>query len=466
MRSILTILLAGCIAASVLAQEPASAEGSLVEDNEVSRDRRVYLVHTRRDSTVYSILVKDRPRSFRDTPVPHFAIHTSDNAFIMTIGGKIQPIIGWDFGNDLYETPGASGGFVTNQIPVPARRFKKSDFYINALNSNITMQIVGFGGRKNQITGFIKIGTDGYKNPLKLKIAYVKWRGFTAGMKKTLFQDEDANMPVMIDPQGPSGAVDATSYMLSYETPDYNGFRAAIGVEVPTFNTSDGRYLGKDYKEFGGKDILNQPVVDPSAYNQLVPDIPMFVEWAKDNDNRIRLSGLIRTLNYRDVLNNRHRTTVGWGVQLSGNWTPVSQLSFAGQAVYGKGIGNYILDLAGIPLSFTPKSSNPGALTPTPEMGLVFSATWNINKQWQINAVYSMSRMWNVGAYALSESESGSNPHPTYNYRYANYAGANVLYKISSFLQVGAEYLYGQRHTWYRGQAHDNRLSFDVCFTL
>ena len=99
-------------------------------------------------------------------------------------------------------------------------------------------------------------------------------------------------------------------------------------------------------------------------------------------------------------------------------------------------------------------------------MGLVFGFTYNISKRWQMNAVYSMSRMWNVGPYALSESESGSNPDEFNNYRYSNYVGANVFYQISSFFQVGAEYLYGQRHTYYRGQAHDNRISFDVCFLL
>lgn len=456
----------GClmIASSAYAQTPRVEMRN--EEMKHSTDNRLYLVHTAKDSTVYKILQKDRPLSFRDTPVPHFAIHTGDNAFILTIGGKIQPIMGWDLGNDLYEESGAAGGFVTNQIPVPAPRFKNSDFYINALNANITLQVVGFGGTRNQISGFFKIGTDGYRNPLKLKMAYVKWRGFTAGMKKTLFEDENANMPPMIGPQGPSGAVDATNYLFNYETPVFNGFRAAVGVEIPTFNTSDGRYLGKDYKEFNGQDILNKPVVDPTAYNQLVPDIPAYVEWARDGGNRIRLSGILRTLTYRDLLNNRRRTTLGWGVQLSGNWTPIRQLSFCGQAVYGKGIGNYILDLAGIPLSFAPKSSNPGALAPTPEMGLVFAATWNIDKRWQMNAVYSMARMWNVGAYALAESESGDNPDDCNNYRYANYVGANVFYQISSFFQVGMEYLYGQRHTWYRGQAHDNRISFDVCFIL
>lgn len=464
MKHIFCLLFAVFLTSTVMAQTPRMNLRS--EEIDSSKDGRIYLIHTAKDTMVYEILKKDRPKSFRDTPVPHFAIHTGDNSFILTIGGKLQPIIGWDLGNDLYEEAGAAGGFITNQIPVPAKRFKKSDFYINALNANLTLQIVGFGGTDNQISGFFKIGTDGYKNPLKLKLAYVKWRGFAAGMKKTLFEDEDANMPSMIDPQGPAGAVDATNYLFNYESPSFNGFRAAIGIEIPTFNTSDGRYLGKDYKQFNGQDILNKPVVDPTAYNQLVPDIPAYLEWARDGGNRIRLSGILRTLNYRDVLHNRRRTTVGWGVQLSGNWTPLNQLSFFGQAVYGKGIGNYILDLAGIPLSFTPKSSDPGRLTSTPEMGLVFGFTYNIGKRWQMNAVYSMSRMWNVGPYALSESESGSNPDEFNNYRYSNYVGANVFYQISSFFQVGAEYLYGQRHTYYRGQAHDNRISFDVCFLL
>ncbi len=62
----------------------------------------------------------------------------------MTIGGQINPIIGTDFGNDLYEVDGAGIGFVTGMIPVPPVNGKRSDFYINPLNANIDFSGRGF----------------------------------------------------------------------------------------------------------------------------------------------------------------------------------------------------------------------------------------------------------------------------------------------------------------------------------
>lgn len=438
----------------------------LAKDESRTTSRKVSLVHVYKDSTVKDIISQDRPPNFRDAQVPHFAIHTEDNKFILTIGGEIQPILGWDLGNELYERAGAGSGFVTQQIPVPAPRFKKSDFYINGLNGNVSLQVVGFGGTANQITGFIKVGTDGWSNPIKLKSAYVAWRGIKAGLATSLFQDELACQPPMIDPEGPSGEVSASNYLINYTSPVFNGFRAAIGVEIPTFNSSNGRYLGRDYKVFQGKDILDQPVCDPTAYNQMVPDIPLWVEWAKDDGNRIRVSGILRTLSYRDLIAQKRRTVMGWGVMLSGNFTPIRQLSFCAQAIYGKGIGNYIQDMAGVPLSFTPASADPGYLKATPQMGLVFGVTWNINKRWQMNAVYSMSRMWDVDTYAYAEGMAEGNTGAFNNYRYCNYVGANVFYNISSFFQVGMEYIYGQRKTYYQGSAHDSRISAAVAFTI
>lgn len=64
---------------------------------------KVSFVKTSQDSTVYNILDKDRSKNVNDLPVPHFAIHTANNKFVMTIGAKINPIIGTDLGSDLYK---------------------------------------------------------------------------------------------------------------------------------------------------------------------------------------------------------------------------------------------------------------------------------------------------------------------------------------------------------------------------
>ncbi len=456
-----TVLLLTCLTSLTPLSAQTSSAGK--GDGDEKSDSKIEFIKTANHSDVQDILKKDRPNEATAIPVPHFAVRTSDNKFVMSIGGQINPIIGTDFGNDLYEVDGAGIGFVTGMIPVPAMSGKKSDFYINPLNANIDFQVVGFGGTKNQITGYLKFGTNGESTAIMLKNAYVSWRGITAGLKTTLFEDGVAASPPTIDPQGPSGMISTSSYEVSYVSPSFKGFRFAVGLDIPNYYTSNGVYRGHDFKTWREEEIEGKPVVDPEAYNQNVPDIPMWVEYAASDYNRIRLSGIIRNFSYRDLLEGKRRTSVGWGVMLSGNLNPVQPLILYMQAAYGKGIGAYLQDISGQPLSFIPEDSKPGHMTPSPMMGVTLGATYNINKKWQVNAVASESRIWSVAPYAEAAADSPDNIN---NYRYGFYFAGNVFYNISSYLQVGMEYLYGRRGTWNAGTAHDNRIQMQVMFTL
>ena len=86
-----------------------AAPDSFAQDIPETRDdsgNRVSFVKTSQDTTVYNILEKDRSKNVNEIPVPHFAIHTANNKFVMTIGAQINPIIGTDLGSDLYKQEG------------------------------------------------------------------------------------------------------------------------------------------------------------------------------------------------------------------------------------------------------------------------------------------------------------------------------------------------------------------------
>lgn len=403
---------------------------------------------------VASILKKSRPVEASAIPTPKFVVRTADNKFILTIGGEINPILGFDIGNNLYKQDGAGISFVTSQIPVPAVAGKKGDFYINPLNGAVDMQIVGLAGTPNEISGYIKVGTNGINNNVVLQRAYVSWRNFTAGMKLTLFQDDYACQPPTIDPEGPSGCVSAVSYEISYKSPSYHGFRYAIGIDMPTFYSSNGYYRGKDYPVFDGKQVA-----DYGDAEQLVPDIPAWVEYTFSPNNRIRVSGMLRNFAYRDLVADKTRHLAGWGVMLSGNLSPDPRWIFYYQVAYGKGIGAYIQDIAGHPVSFIPDDAHPGKMSASPMMGANVGVTFQPNSKWQFNAMFSESRIWKVGEYcnALEESQ---------NYKYALYGAVNCFYNINSWLQAGIEYLWGHRQTWNIGGAHDSRIQTQIAFTF
>lgn len=395
--------------------------------------------------------ILDRARQIEpnDGGTPRFAIHTRNNKFIMSIGGNINTTLGWDLGNNLYKVDGAGINFIPGDIPVPAQRDHKSAFFINPIDGNINFTIVGLTGTKNEITAYIKIGTNGISSALKLKRAYLKWRGFTFGQATTLASDGLAVQPPTIDPQGPAGDIAGASYQINYTSKSYNGFRFAIGLEMPSFYSSNGVYRGKDYPEYEDKQVSTN-------VDEYLPDVPMWVEYAASDDNRIRATAILRNFSYRDLVQDKRRDVLGWGTALSGNFSFYKPLVFNFQAVYGRGIGAYIQDLAGRDISFTPDTARPGHMKANDMTGLVLGASYNATKRLQFNAVGSYTRIWGVGDYAVVDEDA--------NYKYTIYAAANCFYKITSFLTAGVEYIYGRHTTWNKGGANDSRVQAQIAF--
>lgn len=95
----------------------------------------------------------------------------------------------------------------------------------------------------------------------------------------------------------------------------------------------------------------------------------------------------------------------------------------------------------------------------SPMMGANIGVSINPSAKWQINAMFSESRIWDVEDYcnALPESQ---------NYKYALYGAVNCFYNITSYLQAGIEYLYGRRTTWNHGGASDSRIQTQLAFTF
>ncbi len=416
---------------------------------------KMEFIKVSKDTVLHSIIAKDAPVGPKEVGVPTFAIRTKDNKFILTIGGYVNPVIGGDFGNNLYKVDGAGIGFVTSKIPVTAVPGHKGDFYINPFQGALSFQATGFGGTDNQVTAYFKIGTDGMSPGLNFLRAYLTWRGFTAGQKLTLMQDVYACQPPTIDPQGPSGCISNVAYELSYTSKSYNGFRFAIGADVPSYYASNGVYRGHDFPKYD-----NQMVCNPNAVEQVIPDFPMWVEYMKSPSMRVRLSGLLRNFAYKDLVANKTRHDLGWAVMLSGNVQPVKPWTLYLQAVYGQGIGNYLQDVAGLPISFIPDDKNPGKMTATPMMGLNLGSSVNFgkNKAWQWNVMASEARVWNVKDYCVA--------NPDNDYRFGFYFATNLFYNITSYLQWGVEYLYGQHGTWAGPVGHDNRIQTQLMFTF
>ena len=467
MKNILRLIAATALVAPAFASadvvNPSTLADAAYCDTTSHEGRRLRLsIATDEDR---KLLQDVREKDPTGVPVPKFLLRTDDRMFVMAIGGQLNAIVGADLGNNLYNSNDAGINFITQDIPVPAPAGKKGDFYINPFKSYIDLQVVGFGHTKNAISAYFKLGTNGMSPSISLQRCYISWRGLTIGQKLTLFQDGAACQPPTIDPEGPSGEVSAVAYEVSYISPSFKGFRFAVGLDKPTFYTSSGRYLGNVHKNleqyFEDKGITDDQVANGLYANQNIPDIPAWVEYTdpKNSNNRIRLSGMFRAFTYRDNIQNKTRVSPGWGLMVSGNLNPVEPLILYLQAAYGKGIANYIQDLAGLPYGYIPSDSKIGEMTPVPMMGLNLGATWNFNSRWQANLVGSTTHIWNVGAYARAQDNS-------LNYKSAVYVAGNVFYTMTSYLQFGIEYLYGHRQTYGHGGASDHRIQAQISFTI
>lgn len=432
---------------------------------DIPRDHKLQFMKTTPE--VEEILNHTRPRESRiRNNTPKFVLADPNHLnFIMTVGGQLNVVVGGDIGNNLYAQPNAGISFITSAIPVPAETGKKGDFYINPINGYVDLQVVGLAGTPNEVSGYLKAGTNGVTTSLVLQRAYVSWRGITAGLKLTMFQDDYACQPPTIDPEGPSGEVSAAVYEIGYKSKSYKGFRFAAALDIPTYYSANGYYKGHDYTDFDDK------LVSLTGYEQYIPDIPLWAEYSWSTWNRIRLSGIIRNFRYKDLVNNSTRAATGWGVMLSGNVQPASKWILYYQFAYGQGIGNYIQDIAGHPYSYIPDDAKPGHLMAAPMMGANFGVTFNATKKLQFNAVASTTRVWKVGDYAVPTSGSDANvPGYAQDYKYAVYGAVNCFYNFNSFLQGGIEYLYGRRGIWgsdggVKG-ANDNRIQAQLSFTF
>ena len=384
------------------------------------------------------VLQNGKPLTPNTPKVPEYVIKEGDNKFIMSIGGYLKPIVGWDIGNTLSDIL-----FIPAQIPVPAERGRKTDFFSNPLHSALDFQFIALPGQRDQLTAYMKIMWNAPNAGVQLHNVYVQYRGFLLGRNTTMFAD-GGSMPYTIDPQGPNGAISVHSYQTSYTSKSYKGFSFALSVELPTFDKYPGAYHGHDYPDLNNVQFYEEAT-------QPVPDIPAYIQYQGKGMNRIRLSGIFRYFFYRNKVQNVTRGVVGWGAQISGNIQPVEPLLFYYQAAYGKGIANYIQDINGLQISYIPKDNEPGKMEAAGMMGWLAGFKYTFNSKINANLMFSQARVWNAGQY-----------YP--DYRYGLYACGNVFYNIKPYLICGAEYLWGKHSTYFSGHATDSRIQTTLMF--
>lgn len=105
--------------------------------------------------------------------------------------------------------------------------------------------------------------------------------------------------------------------------------------------------------------------------------------------------------------------------------------------------------------------SRPGYLTEPFSWGCMLGLQRNWRYNLYTTIVYSFMRNY-VDPYT-----NGSNGIAYADQlKYGNYALANLIWRCNRLMQVGVEYLYGQKNTFSRERLSNNRLSLQVCVSF
>lgn len=351
----------------------------------------------------------DQFRHSQDPELPYFLLMSKDASLAFGIGGTIR-MRGWYGWNGALR----ANGFAPYIIPIPKNPANQRELGGTPAGTSLFFTILGRKHGLGQLTGYIECNFDGYNGVgFKLKKAYVTINDFTVGYAPSTFSDPAAMAPT-IDGAGPNGKMSHTSLLIRYMHTFRHGLSFAGSVEMPSQAVQTVAGLSEA-----------RPVY--------VPDVAAFLQYEWGRGSHVRLSGIAKVLAYRDIQAGRNYSPFGWGVQLSGVWHTTRRLSVYAAANVGQGIGSYSGDLAADNLDLLCDPQRPGRMYAPGMWSAAIGAQYYFTKSVFGAVTGSMVRFMPRRDVAPDT------------YRTGLYCAANLFWNITPRLQVGIEYLYGQR---------------------
>lgn len=426
---------------AVVAQS-STADATTVNDNvglTRSHDLSQVPVHTVVFNGEGNVTLHDRVMSalydtsdlhFQDPGVPRYLLVDKSGTTALGIGGYVEGVVQGDFKGAI-----DGNGFTTYDIKVPADPALRQRLGADASHTTLFLKLVRHTqlGVLNAYVQSNFTGDDGGYG-MKLKQAYISLGNVTAGLTNSTFVDPSAGVPT-IDYQGPSGEITAKNILLRYRYKWAHGLSMAVSAEMPKATLTP----------VGGYD---------QEINQRIPDFPAYLQYDWGSGSHVRLSGIVRTLSYRDLVANRNRMATGYGVQLSGVYDCMGLVDVYYAGAYGRGIGRYVNDLAGQGMDLIASQGRDGTMIAPRTLGIVAGARINLGDNFFVSSSYSLNRLYD-------QEQLGGDT-----YKRANYVVANAFYTPISSLQVGVEYLHGTRKNVDNSSANANRVNLMVKYSF
>ena len=158
----------------------------------------------------------------------------------------------------------------------------------------------------------------------------------------------------------------------------------------------------------------------------------------------MRLSGLFRSLSYRNLVAEKNRSVIGWAAQLSGKLYVAPGWSLLYQGSYGRGYGSYTNDMA---TDLDLVHTEGGAMEAPRQYAFEVGTTFNLTKDIFLAGAYSKTRV--LGTNYLGPDA----------YRGSDYISATAFYNIIPDMQIALGYLHGVRTDFNSERGRANRIA-------
>lgn len=368
----------------------------------------------------------DQYRFASEPAAPYFMFMTRNTNLAMGIGGAIK-VRGWYGWNGVI--PGAA--FSPYKIPMHPDPTQMRGIGATASGTMLFLKAMGRSDRLGTYSMYIEGEFSGYNDAgFKLNKAYATLNDWTLGLAPTTFSDPAA-LPPTVDAQGPNNKVDAAAVLVRWMHCWRDRWVMAASVENPAqLKVTDG---GSDAR----------------LIHQWAPDLSVFLQyqWGYDNLQHVRLSATTREMSYRNEILGSNHHSVGWGVQLSSVFQPVSPLTVYATVNGGRGIASLGGDWMLNNYDMCPDPLRPGELYAPYVLGYM------VGLQYHFSAKVSASTAWGQARYFPRHHAIGGDE-----YRYGVYGAANVFYNLTPRVQFGLGYNIGKRNNFDRASRVAHRL--------
>lgn len=289
-------------------------DGRPSDPDEIKRDR---------DSLILTVskFYYDQFRHFQDPDAPYFLFMSKSAGLSMGIGGSVRMRAYYDW-NGAMPTP----SFAPSTIPIPADPLAMRHFSTTPAGTGLFFRVIGYNQTIGDYQLYIETDFTGYlSRGLNLKKAYAMVRDFTIGYATSTFSDPAAQ-PIIIDAAGNNNKFSTSSVLVRYMPCFRKKWHVGVSIETPST-------------------FINPSSPDAKPRAEWLPDFAALGQYEWAPGQHVRLSGILRTLPYRDLTTNKNHNVLGWGLHLSSVGRPATPLTLYANLSIGRGIAGLGGDL-------------------------------------------------------------------------------------------------------------------------